>query len=92
MQTSIYRTDKQGPTVYSTGFPGGSVGKKPPANAGDTGGDMGSIPPRYSCLENPTHRGAWWATVQGVTKSWTQLTEHTCTVYIELYSISCDKS
>ena len=25
---------------------------------------------QYSCLENPTGRGAWWATVCGVTKSW----------------------
>ena len=25
------------------------------------------------CLENPMDRGAWWATVQGVAKSWTQL-------------------
>ena len=29
--------------------------------------------PQYSCLENPTDRGAWWATVHGVTKSWTRL-------------------
>ena len=28
----------------------------------------------YSCLENSLDRGAWWATVHGVTKSWTQLT------------------
>ena len=28
-------------------------------------------PFRYSCLENPIDRGAWWATVHGVTKSWT---------------------
>jgi len=26
---------------------------------------------QYSCLENFTDRGAWWATVQGVAKSWT---------------------
>ena len=30
---------------------------------------------QYSCLENPTGRGAWWATVHGVAKSWTQLTD-----------------
>ena len=55
--------------------------KNLPANAGDTG----SIPDlecssgvrndnllQYSCLENPMHRGAWWATVHGVAKSWTQ--------------------
>ena len=26
---------------------------------------------QYSCLENPVDRGAWWATVHGVAKSWT---------------------
>ena len=35
--------------------------------------EMNSNPPQYSCLENPMDRGAWWATVHGVTKSWTQL-------------------
>ena len=25
----------------------------------------------HSCLENPIDRGAWWATVHGVAKSWT---------------------
>ena len=28
-------------------------------------------PLQYSCLENSKDRGAWWATVHGVTKSWT---------------------
>ena len=28
---------------------------------------------QYSCLGNPTGRGAWWATIHGVAKSWTQL-------------------
>ena len=30
-------------------------------------------PFQYTCLENPMDRGAWWATVRGVTKSQTQL-------------------
>ena len=30
-------------------------------------------PTQYSCLENPMDRGAWWATVHGVTESWTWL-------------------
>ena len=30
-------------------------------------------PLQYSCLENPMDRGALWATVHGVAKSWTQL-------------------
>ena len=59
--------------------------KDPPANAGDVR-DRGSIPGsgrppggghgnplEYSCLENPTDRGAWRAMVHRVIKSWTQL-------------------
>ena len=36
---------------------------------------------QYSCLENPMDRGAWWAIAQGVSKSWTQLSNraYTCT-------------
>ena len=30
---------------------------------------------RYSCLENPMGRGAWWAAVHGVAKSWTRLSD-----------------
>ena len=65
----------------SGGFPGGSVVKNLPANAGDAR-DMGLIPGlgrssaggngtplQYSCLGNPTDRGAWWAIVHGVAKS-----------------------
>ena len=62
------------------------VVKNLPVNAGDVR-DAGSIPGRsprgghsnplqYPCLENPADRGAWWATVPGVTKSWTQLSTH----------------
>ena len=58
-------------------FPGGSVVKNPPANAGDVGSILGSgrspgegndNPLQYSCLGNPMDRGAWQATVHGVTK------------------------
>ena len=34
---------------------------------------MNGTPLQYSCLENSMDRGAWWATVHGVTKSWTKL-------------------
>ena len=34
-------------------------------------------PLQYSCLENPMGRGAWWATVHGVTKSWPRLSDFT---------------
>ena len=59
------------------GFPGGSVVKNLPANAGDVSliPVSGSFPGRengdlfqYFCLENPMDRGTWWATVHRVTK------------------------
>ena len=40
------------------------------------GGGHGN-PLQYSCLENSMERGAWWATVHGVTKSQTPLSMHT---------------
>ena len=61
-------------------FPGGSVVKNPPANAGDAGsipgwgrspGEGNGNSLQYSCLENPINKGGWWATVHGVAKSWT---------------------
>ena len=36
-------------------------------------GGGNSNPLQYFCLENSMDRGAWWATVHGVAKSWTQL-------------------
>ena len=68
----------------SLGFPGGSVVKNLPANAGDVGSipGLGRSPGvgngdqlQYSCLENFTDRGAWRATVHGVSKSQTQLSD-----------------
>ena len=56
----------------------GSDGKVSAYNAGDQGSIPGSgrspgegngNPLQYSCLENPTDRGAWYATVHGVAKS-----------------------
>ena len=67
--------------TYFGGFPDGSDDKESACNAGD-GFDpwVGKItwrrewgPSQYSCLENPIDRGAWWATVHGVTKRRTQL-------------------
>ena len=66
------------------------MGKESTCNAGDAR-DVGLIPGlgrspggghcnslQYSCLENPMDRGAWWATVHRVTKSWAwqKPTEH----------------
>ena len=36
-------------------------------------GEGHGYPLQYSCLEISTDRGAWWATVPGAAKSWTQL-------------------
>ena len=36
-------------------------------------GEGNGNPLQYSCLENPMDRGAWWAKVHGVAKSWTRL-------------------
>ena len=67
---------------------GGTVVKNLPANEEDEG-DGGSIPGsgrspgvsngnplQYSCLENPTDRRAWWATVHGVAQSWKRQHTH----------------
>ena len=34
-------------------------------------GEGNGTPLQYSCLENPMDRGAWWAAVHGVARSWT---------------------
>ena len=44
-------------------------------------GEGSGTPRQYSCLENPTGGGAWWAAVHGVAKSWTQLSNFTCTFH-----------
>ena len=58
--------------------------KNPPVNVGEVGSIPGSgrspregnsNPLQYSCLKNPTDREAWWATVHGVAKSWTQFSD-----------------
>ena len=68
-------------------FSNSSVSKESACDAGDTG-DTGLIPGsggspgegngnplQYACLENSMDRGAWWATVLGVTKSQRQLSD-----------------
>ena len=64
------------------GFSDASLVKNLPANAGDSGsipdGGKGN-PLQYSCLENSMDRGAWQATVHGVAKSRTQLSNETTT-------------
>ena len=62
-------------SACNTGDPGliPGLGRSP--------GEGNGNPLQYSCLENPMDRGAWYATVHGVTKSWTRLSGFTFTVY-----------
>ena len=73
--------------LYSQGFPGGSVRKNLPANAGYEG-DVRMIPRserspgvgngnplQYSCLGTPMGRGDWWTTIWGIAKSRTRLSD-----------------
>ena len=65
-------------------FPGSSNGKESACNAGDPSsirasgrspGEENGYPRLHSCLENLTDRGAWWATVHGIAKSQTWLSD-----------------
>ena len=95
-------TKKSKNTTHRMGegdLPGGSNGKESACNAWDLGlipglgrspGGGHGNPLHYSCLENSMDRGAWRATVHGVSKSRTQLSdwawhrmrENTCRSYI----------
>ena len=66
------------------GIPGGSADKESACNAGDLGSIPGSgrspgggrgNPLQYCCLENPTYKGAWQATVHGFSKGWTWMSD-----------------
>ena len=66
--------------ILNLDFPGTSDGKESACSTVDPGSIPGSgrspgggngNPLQCSCLENPMDGGAWWATVHGVTKSWT---------------------
>ena len=61
-------------------LPGGSADEESACNAGDLGSVPGlgrypgggkGYPLQCSCLKNSMDRGAWRATVHGVTKNWT---------------------
>ena len=77
---SLFKTEY----TLDLGFPGGSDGEESTCNAGDLGSIPGSgISPeegngnslQESCLKNSMDRRAWWATVHGVAKSWTRLSD-----------------
>ena len=69
---------------FERGFPDGSDGKESACTADDPGlipgsgrspGERNDNAFQYSCLENSMDRGTWRATVYGVTKSQTQLSD-----------------
>ena len=75
-------TDRDTDIQRDTGFPCGSVGKESTCNARDAVSIPGlgrypqeghGNPLQCSYLKNPMDRGAWWATVHRVSKSWAQL-------------------
>ena len=79
---------------FTMGFPGGSENKEFTCNAGNLGsvsglrrfpGEGNSYLLQYFGLENSTDRGAWWATIHGLAKSQTQLSDFTFT-FITDYS------
>ena len=66
------------------GFPGGSDGKESACIAGDLNlisglgrspGEGNGYPLQYSHLEKSRDRAAWQATVHGITKNWTRLSD-----------------
>ena len=74
------------------GFPDGASGKESACKAGDIGlilgtgrspGEGNSNPLQYSWVGNPMDRGAWQATVSGVTESQTQLSTDSHTLVCE---------
>ena len=69
-------------TLLLMSFPGGSNGKESACKVRELGsiagpgrslGEGHGKPLQYSCLKNSMDRGAWWATVDGLTKSQTRL-------------------
>ena len=81
-------------TFLRSGFPGSSVVKDLPVNAGDVGSIPGSgrspregndNPLQYSCLENPMDRGVWRTTVHEVEKSQAQFSNSTATTTFSLF-------
>ena len=73
------------PSSLLTPLPWWLRGKEATCSAGDTGSILGlgrspgegnGNPLQHSCLGNPMDKGAWWATVHGVAKSQTQLSDY----------------
>ena len=81
------------------GFPGGSDGKESSCKAGDVDlipglgrspGEGNGSPLQYSCLENSMDRGAWQATVHGVTYTLNVLSKLTSSIcFVNIVYMAC---
>ena len=94
IKTTLYEiTDIQ---QAAQGLPWSLSGKESAYNVGDSGstprlgrspGGGHGIPLQYSCLENPTDWGAWWATIHRMVNSQTrlkQLSTHTGCTFVDV--------
>ena len=88
LQRETYRHNNNSVLWWRMDFPNGSDSKVSACTAGDPGsipglgkspGEGNGNPLQYPCLKNPMDGGAWEATVHGVTKSWTRLSDFTFT-------------
>ena len=75
--SSNSRTSLVAQTVKRLAYNAGDLGSIP--GLGRSSGEGNGNPLRYSCLENPMDREAWWATVHWVKKSRTRLSNFTFT-------------
>ena len=82
------------------GFPGGSEVKASTCNVGDLGsipglgrspGEGNGNPFQYAFLEKPMDGEAWWATVNGVAKSQTRLSDFNFTFHFHMVIKKCNK-
>ena len=83
-RATVHAITKSWTRLSNFTFPYGSAGKESACNVGELGltpglerspGEGNGNTLQYSCLENPTDRGAWWAMVHGVAKSWARLSD-----------------
>ena len=79
MTSLVAQTVKRLPTTQETWV--GDLGSIP--GSGRSPGEGNGNPLQYSCLENPMNGGAWLATVHGVAKSQTRLSDFT--IYLSIY-------
>ena len=96
-----YNKTTNGHISFNCSFPGGSEVKVSACNVGDPGSIPGSgrspgegnlNPLQYSCLENPMAGGAWWATVHGVAKNQTWLSNFIFTFTFNLSLVQFNHS